>query len=84
MEIDLKEIPKPYGRSKDIKDWPLSMETNSLFEKIRVRGWWPVAGKPKKKDQKKDKEGAEKSDKLVLTVGRYKFRLLLDHESSND
>ena len=71
VEIDLKRIPKPYGRPKEIKDWPLSKETNSLFEKVRVRGWWPVAGKPKKKDKKKNK--IAKSVERVLTV-RFNLR----------
>ena len=74
VKIDLKRIPKPYGRPKEIKEWPLSKETNSLFEKTRVRGWWPVAGKPKKKDKKKNK--IAKSVERVLTVG---FNLSIHH-----
>lgn len=64
MKLHLHDLSKPFGRSKDIKDWPLSEKTNSLFEKGRVRGWWPVAGKPKKNYS----SGEENSDKLVLTV----------------
>ena len=68
VKLHLHALSKPFGRSKDIKDWPLSEETNSLFEKVRVKGWWPVAGKPKKQDKKKNQNGEEKSDKFVLTV----------------
>ncbi len=68
MKFNLKKIPKPSGRSKNIKDWILSEENNSLFDKGVVKGWWPVAGKPKKKDREKDAQTGKKSDKLVLTV----------------
>jgi hypothetical protein len=64
--LNLHKLPKPYGRAKDIKDWPLLSDEancNSLFEKERVRGWWPVAGKPKN-----GSKGEKKSDELVLKV----------------
>ena len=64
VKLDLHELAKPCGRSKDIKDWPLSNETNSLFEKRRVNGWWPIVGEPTKKDKKKDPN----VKKNVLTV----------------
>ena len=69
MVLNLHKLPKPYGRAKDIKDWPLLSDEancNSLFEKERVRGWWPVAGKPKN-----GSKGEKKSDELVLKVSRY-------------
>lgn len=68
MKLDLHELPKPRGRSKDIKDCALSLVTNSLFDKERVRGWWPVAGRLKEKDKENDSKSKRKSGLTVRTV----------------
>ncbi|XP_028401914.1 myoferlin-like isoform X2 [Dendronephthya gigantea] len=85
VKLDLQNLPKPYRNAKDITDWPLSEKTNSLFDKRRVKGWWPVAGKPKEngreKKKGKDKEKA-KSNQLVLT-GKIELTLeLLEEEDA--